>query len=96
MGGAPGALSNASIDGITRGPKMESQIVQPVFELRFVSLFNEGRGWSFPCDAQGRVDLDALSERARTNYFFARSVIGREVAMPSVQPLQPLQPRAVH
>ncbi len=90
MGGAPRALPNASIDGIARGLKMESQIVQPVFELRFVSLFNEGRGWSFPCDSQGRVDLDALSERARTNYFFARSVIGREVAVPCVQP------RAVH
>jgi hypothetical protein len=55
------------------------------YELRFQSLFNEGRGWAFPCDAQGRVDLDHLSDRARSNYFFARTVIGREVAFPSVQ-----------
>ena len=54
------------------------------FELRFVSLFDEGRGYAFPCDAQGHVDLDAMSERARMNYLYARSAIGRELAMPSV------------
>ena len=50
------------------------------FELRFASLFHEGRGLAFPCDAAGRVDLDALSERARNNYFYARAVGGREFA----------------
>lgn len=55
------------------------------FELRFRSLFNEGRGWSFPCDALGHVDMDALSRRALNNYLYARSVIGREVAVPTVQ-----------
>lgn len=56
------------------------------YELRFTSLFNEGRGYAFPCDAQGNVDLDRLSERARSNYFFARSVIGRDVNVPLVRP----------
>ena len=55
------------------------------YELRFRSLFEEGRGYSFPCDASGHVELDILSERARSNYFFARTVIGRDVAMPAVQ-----------
>lgn len=55
------------------------------YELRFRSLFNEGRGYSFPCDASGHVDIDALSDRARGNYFFARTVIGREFAMPAVR-----------
>ena len=50
------------------------------FELRFVSLFDAGRGLAFPCDAGGRVDLDTLSERGRANYFYARAVIGREFA----------------
>jgi hypothetical protein len=49
------------------------------YELRFHSLFDQGRGYSFPCDASGHVDLDALSDRARSNYFFARTV------MPAVQ-----------
>lgn len=54
------------------------------YELRFASLFDAGRGFAFPCDAAGRVPLDQLSERARNNYFFARSVIGRDVAHPAV------------
>lgn len=58
----------------------------PSFELRFVSLFNDGRALAFPCDDAGHVDLDALSERARCNYFFARTSVGREYACPAVQP----------
>lgn len=57
------------------------------YELRFQSLFNEGRGYAFPCDAKGNVDIDAMSERARLNYFYARTVIGREVATPAVRHL---------
>jgi hypothetical protein len=55
------------------------------YELRFQSLFKPGRGYSFHCDASGKVDMDALSERARNNYLFARTVIGREFAVPVVQ-----------
>ena len=47
------------------------------FELRFQSLFNPGRGLAFPCDCCGRVDMDAMSERARNNYLFARALMGR-------------------
>jgi hypothetical protein len=55
------------------------------YELRFQSLFDEGRAYAFPCDAQGRVDMDSLSDRARQNYLYARAVIGREVAVPLVR-----------
>jgi len=54
------------------------------FELRFASLFCAGRAYSFPCDAAGRVDLDALGERERHNYLFARATTGREFAWPQV------------
>ena len=56
------------------------------YELSFRSLFNDGRGYAFPCDAAGHVDIDALSFKARQNYFYARTVIGRELSMPAVQP----------
>ena len=56
------------------------------YELRFTSLFDVGRGLSFPCDAAGHVDIDTLSIRARLNYLYARTVIGREFFMPAVQP----------
>lgn len=54
------------------------------YEVRFLSLFDLGRALAFPCDAQGRVELDRLSERARLNYLYARAVVGREYAAPSV------------
>ena len=54
------------------------------YELRFQSLFTEGRALPCPCDAQGHVDMDALSERARGNYLYARAVVGREYATPSI------------
>jgi hypothetical protein len=53
--------------------------------LCFRSLFDSGRGYAFPCDAQGRVDLDALSDQARSNYLFARAMVGRELAAPIVE-----------
>jgi hypothetical protein len=54
------------------------------FEIVFQSLFREGRGMVFPCDASGRVDLDSLPERKLSNYLFARAMVGREFAMPRV------------
>jgi len=56
------------------------------YQLRFQSLFDEGRAYAFPCDALGHVDMDALSDRARQNYLYARAVIGREFAFPAVLP----------
>lgn len=62
---------------------MES--AQHHFQLRFRSLFDSGRGYAFPCDPQGQVDLDRLSERARNNYLYARAMVGRELAVPAVE-----------
>jgi len=56
----------------------------PAFELRFQSLFVPGRALAFPCDARGQVDLNALSERARNNYLFARATVGRDHATPCI------------
>jgi hypothetical protein len=57
------------------------------FELRFRSLFHEGRALAFDCDAQGAIDIDHLSERARLSYLYARALIGREYAYPEVRPV---------
>lgn len=59
--------------------------VQGGYELRFQSLFSEGRALAFPCDDGGLVSLDALSDRARDNYLYARAVVGREYAVPVVR-----------
>lgn len=57
----------------------------PLFEIRFESLFDAGRGMSFPCDQQGHVDLDSLPARARNNYLFARAMVGKDYLPPSVR-----------
>lgn len=55
------------------------------YQLCFRSLFHSGRGYAFPCDFRGQVDLDRMSERARNNYFYARAMVGRELAAPAIE-----------
>ena len=54
------------------------------YVLRFTGLFNRGRGYVFPCDAQGHVDVDELTDRARSNYLRARAAVGTELSAPVV------------
>lgn len=54
------------------------------FQLRFRSLFDPGRGYVFPCDSEGQVDMDGLTEKARNNYLYARAMVGRELSTPAV------------
>jgi len=56
----------------------------PTFQVRFVSLYSQGRALAFPCDAQGHVDMDALTEHARDNYLIARAMVGRDYSAPCV------------
>ena len=56
------------------------------YEIRYQPLSKEGRALSFPCDEKGHVQLDALSDRARNSYLYARAVVGREFARPAVTP----------
>ena len=55
------------------------------YELCFHSLLAGDPDVSFPCDAQGRVDIDALSEQARCDYLYARAVMGRLFDRPCVR-----------
>jgi hypothetical protein len=75
-------MNVGSIFGATSAPASDAQH----YMLRFKSLFDAGRALVFPCDAQGHVMLDLLSERARTNYLYARAVVGREFGVPEVLP----------
>jgi hypothetical protein len=57
---------------------------RPQFEIRFESFFPPGRGFVFPCDEEGHVDLEALSERGRANYLSALDLLGSDFATPRV------------
>ena len=64
---------------------MTTDRIHALFQLRFRSLFDPGRGFVFPCDPQGLVNMEHLSERARNNYLYARAMVGREVTVPEVE-----------
>ena len=53
-------------------------------ELRFESLFRAGRGYTFPCDEAGQVDMGALNECERRGYLHAQSLVGRELTVPAL------------
>ena len=55
------------------------------YQLCFRSLFHSGRGYAFPCDPKGQVNMDAMSESARHNYLYARAMVGRELSVPAVE-----------
>ena len=56
----------------------------PAYYLLFGGLFPTVRSLLFPCDSSGHVEMDALSERARDNYLFARAVVGCDYRAPVV------------
>jgi hypothetical protein len=56
------------------------------YELRFCHLFQPGRGYSFPCDADGCVDMDALGDSLRNTYLLARALVGHELRAPVTGP----------
>ncbi len=55
------------------------------FELRFDPLIDAQVPLTFPCDADGRVDLDELCDRSRRDYLFAHTLIGRHFTMPVIR-----------
>jgi hypothetical protein len=73
-----------SSEVFTMNEVLQSPALCGAFELRFQSLFVQGRSLGFPCDERGRVDLDALGVHARQNYLYARALVGRDYAIPVV------------
>lgn len=62
--------------------------------LHFEPLTADSAGLDIPCDPHGRVGLDALGEKLRNDYFFARTLIGRLFAAPTVRRAPRLTVRA--
>ena len=56
------------------------------FELRFGSLFQPGRAYSFPCNADGQVRLDRLPARQQQSFLRVQQLVGREYAAPVIAP----------
>jgi hypothetical protein len=65
---------------------MNANLPSSGYQIQYQPLSKYGQPLSFPCDAEGHVHLDALSDRARNSYLYARAVVGREYAAPAVLP----------
>jgi hypothetical protein len=63
---------------------MQSVLADACYRVRFQSLKDDRLVFEFPCDAEGRVELDGLNDRARIDYLFARAVVGGEFKRPAV------------
>ncbi len=55
------------------------------YELRFQSLFHTGRALAFPCDREGEVHWDTMTDGARASFLRAQGSVGREYASPAVR-----------
>jgi hypothetical protein len=66
------------------------------FQLSFRSLFNSGRGFAFPCDERGDVDMCHMTDKARNNYLFARAMVGRDLCPPAVEMVAASQNAAIY
>ena len=55
------------------------------FELRFQSLSDAGRALAFQCDADGRVDLNALDRATFNDYLYVRALVGRDFEVPCIR-----------
>lgn len=55
------------------------------YELHYPSLHEPAEDLRFPCDDHGVVNLDSLSDREKSDYLFARAVVGRDFDLPRVE-----------
>jgi hypothetical protein len=81
---APAALTARSEASMTAQPLPAAESIAR-YELRFQSLFHTGRALTFPCDREGEVNWDAMTEGARASFLRAQGGVGREYASPAVR-----------
>ncbi len=60
------------------------------FELLYASKCRQEPDLHFPCDDHGVVNLGRLSEKDKADYLFARALVGRDYAPPTLVNLDKL------
>ena len=53
--------------------------------LRFEAIAAGCRGYVFPCNPSGQVEIDCLSDRERVDFLFARHLVGLRFQRPLVE-----------
>ena len=78
--------AEASLEEVDALLVFTSEMIEPAPVSRLCFTAHR-RAYAFPCDAQGHVNIDELTDRSRTNYFFARAAVGTELSAPIVLPV---------
>jgi len=68
--------------------KNNSSLLEGLYEIHYDPIDIRGKPLVFPCDSEGHVPLDDLSETARVEYLYARAVVGIEYDRPAVLPCE--------
>lgn len=71
-------------------PTLDAPRSPVAYSLFFGSMFVDGRGYAFPCNADGRVALESFSATLRRSFADAQRRVGRELRAPVVR----VEPRA--
>ncbi|MFG6414066.1 hypothetical protein ACG02S_09175 [Roseateles sp. DC23W] len=89
----PALMAWARLPDAFGGQGAEQRNTPATHLLHFEPLTAGEASLDVPCDPQGRVGLDALGDRLRNDYFFARRLVGRLFAAPTVRVVPRLSAR---
>lgn len=56
------------------------------FQLRFNALYEQGKGYTFPCDKDGKVDISSMSASEIESYALVHVLTGLEYSYPVKEP----------
>lgn len=56
------------------------------FQLRFTALYEQGKGYTFPCDNEGRPMVNEMSNKEIHSYNEVHQMVGIEVSYPTKEP----------
>lgn len=56
------------------------------FQLRFTSLYEQGKGYTFPCNNEGRPVVAEMSNKEIRSYNDVKELVGIEVSYPVKEP----------
>ncbi len=56
------------------------------FQLRFTSLYEQGKGYTFPCNNEGQPVVAEMSNKEIRSYNEVKELVGIEVSYPTKEP----------
>ena len=55
-----------------------------MFYLIFSSVYDPGHRFAFPCNKEGEVNLNEITESMKLSYYYCKTLVGREFTHPEI------------